>query len=345
MTTTVQRVRSGARLRDLVWVAWRQRRLLILTTAALAAVLVAWSLWLYAQAGDPPTCVPGRPCNGNITGQWIDGINSQARLLFGALAAFSGLLPAFWGAPVVAREFEQRTYLWAWTQDVPLRRWLGIRVLFFGGVIALSSALAGTAASLLWERINASGWRGSLIDDRLGFEFSPTVQLGYAVFGFALGLALGALTRRTQIALGLTTLVFAATRLLIGQFARPFPFFTPLREVWPVTGTRTGLPRVSFNDTLFHSPGLLDRAGNAVSYDSPISNACFSAATAPNATDLQGVEDRCFLDHGIVQRFFDYQPIDRLAALRLTETAVYLALAAALFTVTWRRMRKAVATI
>jgi hypothetical protein len=345
MTATLSRTHSGARLRDLIWVAWRQRRLLILTTAALAAVLVAWSLWLYVQTEDPPVCVSGRPCDGTVIGEWTDGMRSQIQVLFAALAAFSGLLAAFWGAPVVSREFEQRTYVWAWTQDVPLRRWLGVRVVLFGGVITLSSAIAGAAASLVWERLNAGGWRSNLIDDRLGFEFSPSVQIGYAVFGFALGLALGALTRHTQIALGITTLVFAATRLLIGQFARPLPFFTPLREVWPVTGTRTGLPGVPLPDTMVLSPGLLDRAGNVVSYDSPVAKACFNAATENNVTDLQGVEGRCFLDHGLVQRFFDYQPVDRLATLRLTETAVYLILAAALLALTWLRLRKSVTAV
>ncbi|MGH9061195.1 MAG: hypothetical protein ACRDZY_17040, partial [Acidimicrobiales bacterium] len=113
MTATSSRVHSGARPRDLVWVAWRQRRLLILTTVALTVVLVAWGLWLSAKVGEPPVCVPGRPCDGNVTGSWIEEVQNQSRLLFSALAAFSGLLAAFWGAPVFSREFEQRTYLWA----------------------------------------------------------------------------------------------------------------------------------------------------------------------------------------------------------------------------------------
>jgi hypothetical protein len=343
MTTTVARVHSGARWRDLAWVAWRQRRLLILTTAVLAVALVAWSLWLYAKAGNAPECVSGRRCDGEAIGAWTDEMQNQGRLLFAALAAFSGLLAAFWGAPVVSREFEQRTYQWAWTQDVSLRRWLGVRVLLFGGVITLAGAITGTAASMLWARLSAAGYQPNLIDDRLGFEFSPSVQIGYAVFGFALGLALGALTRHTQIALGSTVLVLAATRLLIGLFARPLPFFTPLREVWPVTGSRTGIPGVPLQQTMFLSPGLLDRAGNVVSYDSPVARACYNAATAPSDADLQGIEDRCFLDHGLVQRFFDYQPLDRLTTLRLTETAVYLILAAALFALTWLRLRKSVA--
>jgi hypothetical protein len=53
------------------------------------------------------------------------------------------------GAPLVAREVEQRTQLVAWTQSVTRQRWYHSKVVTIGGGLSLAGLLAGTGTYLL----------------------------------------------------------------------------------------------------------------------------------------------------------------------------------------------------
>ena len=111
----------------------------------------------------------------------------------------------FWGAPLVARELESGTYRLAWTQSVTRRRWLTIKVALVG-VAAL--AVAGLASWLVswWfaplDAINMNRFDPSVFGAR------GIVAIGYAGFAFALGVAAGALTRRTLPAMAATLVGF-----------------------------------------------------------------------------------------------------------------------------------------
>ena len=70
------------------------------------------------------------------------------------------------------------------------------------------------------------------------FEASIPLALGYAAFGFTLGLAVGAVWRRVVPAMAMTLVAFAGIRFLVGLFVRPLLFahlITPLRWVAPIT--------------------------------------------------------------------------------------------------------------
>jgi hypothetical protein len=64
--------------------------------------------------------------------------------LYGLPAAFA-VTGALIGAPLVAREVEQRTHLVAWTQSVSRRRWYAAKI----SVLAAGLALAGLAAGTI----------------------------------------------------------------------------------------------------------------------------------------------------------------------------------------------------
>ena len=124
----------------------------------------------------------------------------------------------FWGAPLVARELESGTYRLAWTQSVTRRRWLSVRVALVG-VAAL--AVAGLASWLVswWfaplDAVNLNRFDPSVFTTR------GVVAIGYAGFAFALGVAAGALTRRTLPAMAATLLGFVAARIAFTFWVRP----------------------------------------------------------------------------------------------------------------------------
>ena len=126
----------------------------------------------------------------------------------------------FWGAPLLARELESGTYRLAWTQTVTRRRWLSVRVALVG-VAAL--AVAGLASWLVswWfaplDAVNMNRFDPSV------FTARGVVAIGYAGFAFALGVAAGALTRRTLPAMATTLLGFVAARIAVHALGPPAP--------------------------------------------------------------------------------------------------------------------------
>ncbi len=130
------------------------------------------------------------------------------------------LLGAFWGAPLVAGELESGTYRLAWTQSITRTRWLAVKV----GVIGLTSvAVTGLLSLMLGAWSNAA-----TNQDRFGtamFGERGIAPIGYAAFGFALGVTAGLLIRRTVPAMAATLVAFMAVRIVI-QTLGP----TPLRD-------------------------------------------------------------------------------------------------------------------
>ena len=126
-----------------------------------------------------------------------------------ALIAIPALLGMFLGAPLVARELESGTFRLA-TQSVTRRRWLAVRFALVGGAALV---VAGAASWLVtwWfaplDAVNMNRFDPSV------FTARGVVAIGYAGFAFALGVAAGALTRRTLPAIGATLLGFAGTRI------------------------------------------------------------------------------------------------------------------------------------
>jgi hypothetical protein len=126
------------------------------------------------------------------------------------------------GAPLVAREVEQRSQLVAWTQSITRRRWYMTKI----GVLATGLALAGLLVGFANDRLQASLTRGGLTSSRWPWFFSinvaPAVE---AVLAFALAVAMGAWLRRTLPAIGAALVGFLPLFLLTGWAVRSL---TPL---------------------------------------------------------------------------------------------------------------------
>ena len=108
------------------------------------------------------------------------------------------LFGLFWGAPLVAKEFEDGTHNLAWTQGVSRRHWLRANVTWS----LLAAAVWGAALAAL-----VSWWRTpeNALDSRFdAFDVQGIVPVAYAVFAVALGIAVGSLFRRVLPSLAVT---------------------------------------------------------------------------------------------------------------------------------------------
>lgn len=137
-------------MNGLVWVTWRQHRAVVGLTAFIVVLAVL------------PTPQP------------LDSFDGLVVL------AFAPGVAVFWGAPLLAREFEERTHLVAWGQDVTPARWIAVKCALLAAVLVV-----------------------------LGTPLGPD-QVLRAVFGFFLGVGVGLVLRRTVAAMAVTFVLYAA---------------------------------------------------------------------------------------------------------------------------------------
>lgn len=127
------------------------------------------------------------------------------------------VIDAFWGAPLLAREFEAGTRRLAWAQSVTRRRWLAVKLLLPG----LSALVLTAALSLLltWAASRCDLVEGNRFT-ALSFASRGVVPIGYALFAFALGTTAGLFLRRTVPAMAVTLLAVGAVLVLAPELVR-----------------------------------------------------------------------------------------------------------------------------
>lgn len=308
---------GGARQRDLVWLTWRQYRAVLVIGVLVVVALIGFELASYLALGRYVCATFCIDAARNMT------INRTGELLTVGNALFAAFVAVFWAAPLVAREYEARTYVVAWTQDVTPERWLVSRTAHLLVATVVLAAVVGLAGTVVVDRIQAIApdWNEPFASYE--YESSIPLQIAYAVFGFALGLLVSLTLRRTVMSIGVTVVGFAITRIAVAIWARPH-FLPPARALGPVSDH--GSPQAS---GLFVASGFVDNAGNQVSMS--VVQGC--AATGDGYPT-------CLADHGVAHRFLDYQPADRVGTFQLIEFAIFAVLAIGLLALAWMGVRR-----
>jgi hypothetical protein len=171
---------------------------------------------------------------------------------YGLPAAFA-LIGALIGAPLVAREVEQRTHLAAWTQSVSRRRWYATKTAALATGLAGAGLIAGMVNAWLQHQLTAGDTTGSRWSWFASVNLAPA---GEAVLAFTLAVAFGAVLRRTLPAIaaalaGFTVLLLAArwtVQALTPASTTAGPHFTAPPGSW-ILGSGTNVP------VLYHPAG------------------------------------------------------------------------------------------
>jgi hypothetical protein len=323
--TAARVTRSRVGVPDLLWLAWRQHRWAIVSGAVLVAALCG--CLLSNEAGLVPvttqSCGPG--CLSFLSASGFFSRSGLGDVQLWLATGLGGIVGVFWAAPLAAREFEQRTYLLAWSQDVSPRRWLAgkVVVLTVAGV-ALAAALGGVAGGMV-DRLVAAWPQSYSAFDGMHFEASLPLQIAYVLFGMALGLTASVLLRRTVPAMGVTLAVFAGVRAGVSLLRHNY---LPPAHVLTTLPASLGADKI---DGIVLSVRAVDAAGRPVN---DLSISCLDNATT------EAAQDACLRRNGIVGYLTQYQPADRLPTFRLIETGIFVVLALALFVVTWLWLRR-----
>ncbi|RSS34042.1 hypothetical protein [Streptomyces sp. WAC08241] len=198
----------------MIWVTWRQHRAALLTSAfLLTAITVPTLISGFAMHAQYRTdgiaaCVTDPHARAGCA-QLVEQFAAQYGE-WGNRMVWVAFLPALIGAPLLAREFENGTWRFAFTQGVSRTRWLLTQLTLVG----TAAAVLALACSLLF-----TWWRQPL--DVMGsrmrtaaFTVSPGL-VALTLFALALGVFAGVLLRRTVIAMGLTLATYLTIRITL----------------------------------------------------------------------------------------------------------------------------------
>ena len=307
----------------MIWVTWRQHRAEALV-AAIALVALAVPLVIVGNTAaaqfrqlDIASCIAHPELNTNCP-VFVESFRNQFDAFLG-LVGWLNLVPALLailvGAPLVAREFEYGTHRLAWTQSITRWRWLAVKLaLVFAAVLVVGALLTLLMTWFLTPFV--------ALDGRMNpqnFDFEGTVTLGYFAFAMALAIAAGALLRRAIPAMVVTLAGFLAVRL-------PILYWLRQRYVAPVsTPSALSYSRLDWQISEYWA----DATGHHIS-----DNVVFATCANPGTSKQDFFQ--CAQSHGWIDTVVA-QPASRFWLFQGIETAIFVALAAALigFTIWW----------
>ena len=243
----------------------------------------------------------------------------------------------FWGAPLIARELENRTFTLAWTQSITRTQWLVVK-LTLTGLAAMAVTEALSLIYTWWADPIVSaidlGGIGETANPFTFGRFSSVVfatggitPLGYAAFAFALGTAAGTLIRRAVPAMAVTLAIFAAVQLAMPLWVRPH-LIPPDQTIAAIESTPLDFGALTAVSVPGH-PGawiLASAAINAAGHPVSALPAACAESYGPKPPDPV----QCLVSQGIREEAITYQPASRYWPLQEIETGIFLALAVAL---------------
>lgn len=219
------------------WVAWRRGRP---TLAAVLAVLTMIVVYLVVDGAQMRSayasvtaCRPVDSGSCRFAFETFHDSHSQPGLLGVVLLLLPGIVGAFAGAPLFARELETGTFRYAWTQGAGRMRWAIAAIV--AGAVGVAAIMAAFGAVVTWydQPLVASG-----ITPRLHatlFPITGVAAAGWALAGFALGVLAGLLWRRVLPALATAFGAWFGLAWLAADVLRP-------RYLAPLTSSSFQLP-------------------------------------------------------------------------------------------------------
>jgi hypothetical protein len=292
------------------WVSWRLQRTETLIALGILALLAAFLIPTGIQMADAyhhdglGAClaVNASPTCANELGAFRQRFQSLIDVSVW-FTLVPGLLGVLLAAPFIL-DLERGTYRLAWTQSITRSRWLVGKI----GLAVIAAVLAAGALILLF-----TWWRAPSvhIDGRLtsgNYDATGTVVIGYTLFALALALALGAIWRRAAAALVVAFVGYFAARIFVDSSLRD-------HLVAPLTATYRGGDQPSF----LHNAHILNLTGTLHGRQILGGGGFFFSGQKLAAPGLRNA-----VFHVV------YQPESHFWPLQLTETGLFVGLAAVL---------------
>jgi hypothetical protein len=343
----------------MIWLTWRQFRIQAITAVA---ALAAFAILLAATGPHLASLYSASKINGchsfgcgTAVNKFLSGLAGPYPVVYlvgiGLILAAPAIIGIFWGAPLIAREFETRTFNLAWTQGITRTQWLAVK-LALTGLVAMAVTEALSLIYAWWaDPISKAVRMGNNSGPQLFSQgpFSSVIfashgitPLGYAAFAFALGTAAGVLTRRALPAMAITLAIFAAVQLAMPLLIRPHlvpPSHTTasIYAADEVYGSLTADVVPGQPDAWIFSSHALNAAGSPIS---SIPAACISPTIPGRKGGTSAITPaQCMQARGY-REAISYLPTSRYWPLQWIETGIFLALALALAWFSFSRLSR-----
>ncbi len=327
----------------MAWVTWRQHRTALTGVSVLLVALgvLLWTVGLqlhhaYAAAS---SC---RPAASVACGAMVNTLNGIGGFLTNGLPlqAVPALIGAFVGAPLLARELEDGTIRYAWTQGFGRFRWTLAKLVALAVVVAAAAGALSVLMSWYYQPYFATGSRSQSIAnlalptlnpldpglfDLHGVAFAAWTLAAFAIGGFA-----GTLIRRVVPAIVATLAAYAAIAFATGGFLRQ-------HYLAPLVTSKLNMPSSAW----ILSQQWLTKGGKPVS-QSVLGQVLQGASPAfagkggvPKSLNVW----QYLVQHGYTQ-LTTYQPASRFWPFQWIEGGWLLALSVLLIALTVRLVRR-----
>lgn len=326
----------------MIWLTWRQHRKQTLFTAAalavLAALMIPTGLAMHrtfadkglddcaTALGDDALAPTGNDsCNAAF--QQFSNEYSALVMVGVLLLVLPAVVGLFWGAPLVAREVEQGTHRFIWTQGVSRRHWALVKFGFVGAATLLAATIYGLGMSWWMSPLSHAGQSRFNV---FFFDMQGPAPIGYTLFTIALGIFAGTVWHKVLPVMAVTLTGFVGLRIALTNLARP-RYLPPDTRTYPVQDVAVQ-PNPTRGDWVL-SYGVRNPDGTLVAANAEV-------ACPPNA---QGPGADCGASLGLQPGAYNwqsYQPTDRFWLFQTVEAGVFVALAALLLYLAIRRIRR-----
>ncbi|HSW66234.1 MAG TPA: ABC transporter permease subunit [Bacillota bacterium] len=206
------------------WLIWRQHRKQFLILGIILAGFTAfiiptglhnWHVYRHVLS----TCASAETC-AELTGQLFR--TPKDTLIYHFVQISMLVLPvlfgAFWGVPLIAREYAAGTNKLVWTQSISRRKWLSGKLLW---ISAVTTILASAFAALVTWWSHTFNAIGANRFEAMNFSTQGLVPAACTVFALALGIFLGAWFKRTLLAIGVTMVTLIVVQMAMPTLVRP----------------------------------------------------------------------------------------------------------------------------
>ena len=219
--------------RGMLWVTWRQHRGVLIsvpaTFIAAVTVMLAVGLKVHRDYAVLLSCHPAAaPACVQLTSEFDSTdwhLGNGVRI---ALLAAPVLLALLAGPPVLARELENGTFRYAWTQGIGRVRWTVAKLTFLGGLVTV---LAFAASQLFtWAFAPFLPQQKLAVLSAAVFETRGVAYAAWMLAAFCVGGFLGMLLRRVLPAMAAALGVYLALATVTLLYLHNH---YPVRTFWP----------------------------------------------------------------------------------------------------------------
>ncbi|MEO6083124.1 MAG: ABC transporter permease [Umezawaea sp.] len=316
----------------MIWVSWRRQRAQLITLLGMliigsGAIILLRSNMVGAidslqiskcVTQNSTECSVGGPAS-TFQASWTTLLN----LAQAAILSLPVLIGVFIGAPLFARELEQGTHVLAFTQSTSRTRWMLSKL-----VVALAPALIVLIVLqyLVWWWLSGAGLLGPRASGSfyfLNFGIEHVSPVAYALFAFALGAFIGAVSRRTLVAMTTGLAAFIVVRFALSALVERL---VPTQRVEEAVNKDLA---VRNNGSLVIESGYLDAAGQPVPSDrvSAVIQSCKSVPQGQGTPESQQAFLACLPKSGLAKKYADFIPESQAWQVHLVDAAVFSGLA------------------